>query len=853
MSDPVAVIKSPNSTYQTLFDAIASDSASKWIEPWFQRDQCIIVKDYRDVFEVKNNLDGLMPQTEALGMTSYNHKGEIRWIGFDLDFGHGMDSYVSFDAALRDAYRVREVLGEAEIRRSKSGTGIHIKHMLPGDADLTREDGVKIVKYIARKIGLLADRSNLGRQAFWFWVKHPTEKGFQVIEEQTKPVLDLADIIVEALACSNAEGHRGSWAGNAKEFDETQEDDSVERVALEDWKPGDFSGRSKLGERNWYDMRHFCNDWGMSIKKALSILSEKGCNPHQDVKQWKRLLSYTRYPRGWKTRQNSAADLAEAYVITRNLGTPEDPNLRYWRGSWFTYNGRHYEPTRSHWLIADISSFLQTIPHERKRVTTSFINNIITNLQGFCVIAENKDAPFWIDDRLPANYMTMSNGILNIEDALNGKTSLLAHTNKYFTLTSLPYAYDATAKSASWAKFIAEVLPDQSTRELIQEWFGYNLTYDMSQHKAMFYLGEGANGKSVTCCAMKALLGQSAFSSVGLEAFDPKRTFPLAATIGKLANIVEEIGEMDKVNEGMFKAFVGGSSVTIEEKHKPAFTMSPTARLTFATNQMPRFHDRTNGIWRRLLVVKFGETIPYNRQDKRLSTVEFWDSEAPGLLNWALEGLKRLNQRTRFEEPELCRIERERERLENNPAAVFLGECCELDRQAITCNLDLYKAYCRHVEDNGRSPTATQLFVAEVKRYYGDAVNLTPKRVRLADGRRERVWMGLRLVHNSHTQTTEEASFGTETDLPATLGQAGHPVSGCEQNQGREIEVKKAMEKRVASLPSLPANDGETTNCTQNYHSKTVLGPTRDPFSGSGKNHLGVLLMELRAKLSQEG
>ena len=73
------------------------------------------------------------------------------------------------------------------------------------------------------------------------------------------------------------------------------------------------------------------------------------------------------------------------------------------------------------------------------------------------------------------------------------------------------------------------------------------------------FQGEGANGKSVTLAVLRGMLGPGNVSHVPLELFGDK--YRLISTLGKLANVVPEIGELDKVCEGFLKAFTSGDAM----------------------------------------------------------------------------------------------------------------------------------------------------------------------------------------------------------------------------------------------------------------------------------------------------
>lgn len=163
------------------------------------------------------------------------------------------------------------------------------------------------------------------------------------------------------------------------------------------------------------------------------------------------------------------------------------------------------------------------------------------------------------------------------------------------------YPYEAGANCPKWKSFLREVLPQEDTRKVLQEWFGYNLVFNTSQDKMAFFVGEGANGKSVVCFVLGRLLGKDSVSAVALDSFSAGRTFPMASMVGKKANIIEEVADIDKADESMLKIITSGGEIQLEEKYKDPRKERMTARLTFATNTPPRFRDRTDGIWRRVL------------------------------------------------------------------------------------------------------------------------------------------------------------------------------------------------------------------------------------------------------------
>lgn len=447
----------------------------------------------------------------------------------------------------------------------------------------------------------------------------------------------------------------------------------------------------------------------------------------------------------------SAAEAMELFLIESELLDESHLKLRYYKDDFYRYLGDRYARVPRTELRAEAMAFLQSHTSSGMVATLGFANNVVGNLEGKTLVPETIPLSSFLSDiiRSETRLVPMENGILDVDQymAANG-SPLLPHTPDFFSTCCLPYAYDPKARCPTWQKFLNEALPDLEIQTFLQEWFGYNLVFDTSHHLFVMLIGQGANGKTVVCGVLRSLLGKENVSSVGLEQFDPKRTFPLAAMSGKLANIVEEIGETEKTAEGVLKDFVSGGTMTIEKKHKDPFETSATARLTFATNVMPRFTDRSSGLWRRIMPVPFlNQVLDPAKQDKRLVQSKFWEEsgELPGVLNWALQGLARLYKVGSFTAPKACLELRNEYRKEANLAATFLELNCVATTGGRLAVNRLYDCYVNWMTNQRATPLGGPQFTREVKKLFPKA-RQSENAKRQSDGSRSREWEGLGFI-----------------------------------------------------------------------------------------------------------
>lgn len=438
-----------------------------------------------------------------------------------------------------------------------------------------------------------------------------------------------------------------------------------------------------------------------------------------------------------------SADLADEYLAAR------EGAIRFWRGAFYCWMGRHYEEVSASDLTADVIRFLQTSAN-RKSAGTRAAGEILANVKAITFIPSNVEPPILILPEGPApaprSLIPMADGNFDLEKYLAGEEDALSpHTADLFSLYSLPFPLTPGAECPTFHEVMKQNLPDPEYRAFLQEWFGLNLVPDATFEAFMIYTGEAGTGKTVTCTIQSTMLGPASVSAIPLEAFNPVRTFPLAALVGKRANIAEEIGECDKAAEGLLKQLVTGSPVTIERKYGDPFQLRNRARLTFATNVLPRFADRSNGIWRRMLILPFSQVVPEEKRDRRYLDPEWWigSGELPGVFLWALEGLRRLRARGRFNEPVECRVIREEYKRDSNPAGVFLLDNCTADITATTPGNVLFKAYSAHVKEQGHHPLSEPMFAREVKRLFPLA-DKQKNPTWQPDGTKIRLWMGIR-------------------------------------------------------------------------------------------------------------
>ncbi len=407
------------------------------------------------------------------------------------------------------------------------------------------------------------------------------------------------------------------------------------------------------------------------------------------------------------------ADFAKDYLKARRYEVNGDYLLRKHRGEWLRYNGTCYESLSEEELRADIMNYFIETPL-RSRVNKSFVSGILDHLTARCLVPATISLPArqtkteWEEEH---GTVTLQNGLIDLNKLQFNLVPLLQqHTPRFVSRCVLPYDYDPDAQCPTWMRFIEEVQPDEACRRLLQQIFGYCLTFDMKYQKFFMFEGTGGNGKSVTTSILRRLVGTSNTSALPLKGFHDKHG--LVSTYGKLVNFVGELKEKDADAESLLKQATGGDSMHFEAKYQKAFSAPFTAKIIICTNERPAFTDRSNGLWRRLIILPFPNSISPERQDPELE--QKLGTELPGILNWAIQGALDLNKTRDFEKPQASTEASESFREQANPEQAFFKEYCRMSPDAAIGTQELYDNYRRFTDNMGHMPLSGTKFQAEV-------------------------------------------------------------------------------------------------------------------------------------------
>jgi putative DNA primase/helicase len=263
-----------------------------------------------------------------------------------------------------------------------------------------------------------------------------------------------------------------------------------------------------------------------------------------------------------------------------------------------------------------------------------------------------------------------------------------------------------------WIAFIDQATDgDKGLAMFLQQWAGYCLTGDISEHALVFCHGEGGNGKGVFLNTIAGILASYAV-------FTPPDTFTasnhdrhpteLAMLRGARLVAASETEQGRAWAENRIKQLTGGDPITARFMRGDFFTFAPEFKLTIIGNHQPTLANVDNSTRRRFNIVPFLHTP----SSPDLGLTELLRTEWPAILRWMIDGCLdwQLSGLTR----PLCVLDATATYFEEQDLfGQWLSSCCEAhpgnDRiTEITANL--FASWNSFAKQAGEKPGSSKAF-----------------------------------------------------------------------------------------------------------------------------------------------
>lgn len=321
---------------------------------------------------------------------------------------------------------------------------------------------------------------------------------------------------------------------------------------------------------------------------------------------------------------------------------------------------------------------------------------------------EELDADPWL--------LNVENGTIELRHHDQGGVKLREHRRDDLMTRLAPVRYDKDAAAPKFMAWLAQFQPHAALQLFLQRWAGYSLTGDTGEQVVSLWYGGGANGKSTLLNVLRGLLGPYC-QTVPVEALleDERKSGGSASPqLARLPGIrlafASEPEKKRRLSTSAIKQLTGGEPVAARELNQGYFEFMPSFKLTMSFNDRPSVPAQDDGTWRRILLVPFDVQIDPAKKVNKFEEVLL--QEAPGILNWALDGFRLWRERG-LEIPKEIRAATDEYRIDSDHIGEFLGMATRRPEPGAAPEVisaytvgaaQLYEVYEKWCKDNAIDP-----------------------------------------------------------------------------------------------------------------------------------------------------
>lgn len=435
---------------------------------------------------------------------------------------------------------------------------------------------------------------------------------------------------------------------------------------------------------------------------------------------------------------------------------PEGGRILFWRGEFYSWDSCRYvvrDPVyieqRLYLFMAGCDTWKidpKTGDHEVVAYNPKAANvrDVLHALRAVC-FTPAPEAGTWIEPR--AGDPPGSEIIAFRNCFLHWPTRrTMPPTDRLLITTALEFDYESNAAAPTeWLRFLDNLWPnDPESIQALGEMFGYMLTDDTSQQKIFMLIGPPRCGKGTILRVLESLVGKSNRCSPSLSSLGGP--FGLQSLLGKRLAMISDArlsGKADQhaIVENLLR-ISGEDAVDVNRKNLPSLDgVLLRCRFVMATNELPAFTDASSALPNRFIPFRFITSF-LGTEDHGLTSRLL--QELSGVLLWALDGLDRLRARGYFVTPASAQEVSDEFMEQTSPIKAFVRDVCTLGEGNLCERDDLFKAWKRWCEDQGRDHAGTKVSFGRQLSAAFPGVRRTQRR---DGGTRSNEYSGIRLTH----------------------------------------------------------------------------------------------------------
>jgi putative DNA primase/helicase len=402
-------------------------------------------------------------------------------------------------------------------------------------------------------------------------------------------------------------------------------------------------------------------------------------------------------------------DVARLLVNDRYMTAGGVRALHHWRGGWWEWQGSKWIEIERDSMSAAAYGFTEHAVYGESSPwapTKRKIGDLLDALRAIVHLPESVSMPTWLDGRdYSGMIVSVANGLLDV-----GRRELAPHDPAFFNATAVPFDFDPGKRApACWRAFLRSLWDkDEDSMKALAEWFGYTVSGRTDLHKIMLVVGPTRAGKGLIARTLGRLVGRENVCGPTLSSLSGD--FGLAPLLGKSLAVVSDArlnGRGASVVVERLLSISGEDTLTVNRKHRDQWSGKLPARLMLCSNELPSLGDASAAVAGRFVPLLLTRSF-YGEEDLKLE--DRLAGELPAILNWALDGLARLNEEGQFTRPPA--VDDVIGALQDlaSPVGAFVRDRCSVGPGESVQIDKLYTAYRSWADDNGHKASTKQVF-----------------------------------------------------------------------------------------------------------------------------------------------
>lgn len=297
--------------------------------------------------------------------------------------------------------------------------------------------------------------------------------------------------------------------------------------------------------------------------------------------------------------------------------------------------------------------------------------------------------------RAPKTWIQFRDTLVDIKDNSEFKA-----TPEYFITNPIPWRLGDIEHTPTIDKIFKEWMvggdQDESYLTTLYEIAAFCLLPDYPLHRIICFIGTGCNGKGSFIRLLERFVGRGNYTSSDIHTL-ANRVFESAKLYRKL---LCTIGEIDKAifrKTSLLKRLTGQDTIGFEIKRKTPFDGNNYAKIVIATNTLPETVDKSDGFYRRWLIVDF----PNKFEETRDVVETIPEVEFENLARKSVGALRALLERGRFTNEGSIEQRRQKYEKRSNMLDAFIAEYTNKDTDHALVYSDLYERFIDYLKSQG--------------------------------------------------------------------------------------------------------------------------------------------------------